>query len=90
MKLPRFSLRELFLLVVIAAMGCGWWVEHRHSTSALIKAQAWKTRAGALEHVLRSNDWSVEWDIANEIVRVNRWDVHSTVNTDDFEPSADE
>ena len=29
MKLPRFILRELFLLVVIAAMGCGWWVEHR-------------------------------------------------------------
>jgi hypothetical protein len=27
MKLPRFSLRELFLLVVIAAMGCGWWVD---------------------------------------------------------------
>jgi hypothetical protein len=25
MKLPRFSLRELFLLIVIAAMGCGWW-----------------------------------------------------------------
>jgi hypothetical protein len=27
MKLPRFTLRELFLLVVIAAMGCGWWAE---------------------------------------------------------------
>jgi len=27
MKLPRFSLRELFLLIVIAAMGCGWWVD---------------------------------------------------------------
>ena len=27
MKLPRFSLRELFLLIVVAAMGCGWWVE---------------------------------------------------------------
>jgi hypothetical protein len=25
MKLPQLSLRELFLLVVIAAMGCGWW-----------------------------------------------------------------
>jgi hypothetical protein len=24
MKLPQLSLRELFLLVVIAAMGCGW------------------------------------------------------------------
>ena len=23
----KLSLRELFLLVVIAAMGCGWWVE---------------------------------------------------------------
>jgi len=28
MKLPRFSLRELFLIIVIAAMGCGWWVDH--------------------------------------------------------------
>jgi hypothetical protein len=27
MKLPQLSLRELFLLVVIAAMGCGWWVD---------------------------------------------------------------
>ena len=27
MKLPQLSLRELFLLVVIAALGCGWWVE---------------------------------------------------------------
>jgi hypothetical protein len=29
MKSPRFTLRELFLIVVVAAMGCGWWVE-RH------------------------------------------------------------
>ena len=29
MKLPQLSLRELFLLVVIAAMGCGWWVRER-------------------------------------------------------------
>ena len=29
MKLPQLSLRELFLLVVIAAMGCGWWVDRR-------------------------------------------------------------
>lgn len=28
MKLPQLTLRELFLLVVIAAMGCGWW-SHR-------------------------------------------------------------
>ena len=29
MKLPQLSLRELFLLVVIAAMGCGWWMDQR-------------------------------------------------------------
>ena len=29
MKLPRFTLRELFLLVVIAALACGWWVRER-------------------------------------------------------------
>lgn len=27
MKLPQLSLRELFLLVVIAAILCGWWVD---------------------------------------------------------------
>lgn len=25
MKLPQLTLRELFLLVALAAMGCGWW-----------------------------------------------------------------
>jgi hypothetical protein len=25
MKLPQLSLRELFLLVALVAMGCGWW-----------------------------------------------------------------
>ena len=35
MKLPRISLRELFLLVVIAAMGCGWWVQYSISANKL-------------------------------------------------------
>jgi hypothetical protein len=34
MKLPQLSLRELFLLVVIAAMGCGWWVDRGHNYPA--------------------------------------------------------
>ena len=39
MKLPRFSLRELFLLVVIAAIGCGWWVHARrlHDDNMMIR-----------------------------------------------------
>lgn len=27
MKRPQLSLRELFLLLALAAMGCGWWVD---------------------------------------------------------------
>lgn len=27
MKLPQFSLREMFLLVLVAALVCWWWVE---------------------------------------------------------------
>jgi hypothetical protein len=30
MKLPQLSLRELFLLVALAAMGCGWWLERSY------------------------------------------------------------
>ena len=42
MKLPQLSLRELFLLVVIAAMGCGWWVRERQLRS---EADEWKKQA---------------------------------------------
>ena len=27
MKLPQLTLRELFLLVALAAMSCGWWID---------------------------------------------------------------
>ena len=40
MKLPRFSLRELFLLVVIAAMGCGWWVRETQLAQTIKKQQS--------------------------------------------------
>jgi hypothetical protein len=52
MKLPQLSLRELFLLVVIAAMGCGWWVEREKLESRLIDeiriAKHWRETAAAV------------------------------------------
>ena len=33
MKLPQLSLRELFLLVALVAMGCGWWMRERQLQS---------------------------------------------------------
>jgi type II/III secretion system protein len=43
MKLPQLSLRELFLLVVIAAMGCGWWVD-RDSLRRQLLAQDYNVK----------------------------------------------
>jgi hypothetical protein len=46
MKLPQLSLRELFLLVVIAAMGCGWWVDRQKLS---VDAKHWRDAAEAFE-----------------------------------------
>ena len=59
MKLPQLSLRELFLLVVIAAMGCGWWVDRGRLANALIERDReealWQSGAGETYHVQREN-----------------------------------
>lgn len=40
MKLPQLTLRELFLLVLVAAMGCGWWAE-RSALHRALEAEKW-------------------------------------------------
>ena len=47
MKLPKLSLRELFLLVALVAMGFGWWRDHRYCM------EGW--RAAAFNHAWCSN-----------------------------------
>jgi hypothetical protein len=32
MKNPKFTLRDLFWLIALVAMGLGWWVEHRRTS----------------------------------------------------------
>ena len=35
MKLPQLHLRDLFWLVLVAAVSCAWWVEHVRLTKRL-------------------------------------------------------
>jgi hypothetical protein len=49
MKLPRFALRELFLLVVIAAMGCGWWREKMAKQAACDESAQARQNAASYE-----------------------------------------
>lgn len=68
MKLPQVSLRELFLLVVIAAMGCGWWVERgrpkREADMWEKHARYWRGNAEALARDILTVDptWSTTFD----------------------------
>jgi len=40
MKLPRFSLRDLFWLVLVVAMGCAWWVNYSRMSSEVQRLKA--------------------------------------------------
>ena len=70
MKLPQLTLRELFLLVALAAMGCGWWVERQSlavekgKNEKLTRLLPWRDveLVSFFEEYLRGEGYKVEWD----------------------------
>ncbi len=50
----RFTIREVVLLTVIAAMGLGWWRAHRNAVTWNNRANA---AARALAHAKRQATW---------------------------------
>lgn len=58
MKLPQLSLRELFLLVALAAMGCGWWVERGR-----LRSQIWELQNQLIDELSKdiTGESSVLW-----------------------------
>lgn len=38
MRLPQLSLRDLFWLILVAAILCGWWVDRRQLTVTPVKS----------------------------------------------------
>ena len=64
----RFSIRELFLITVIAALAVGWWVEHRGKAKASEEAtyQEWKNRV--LEEALLEEGTRIQADGASVTV----------------------
>jgi hypothetical protein len=57
MKLPQLSLRELFLLVALVAMGCGWWRDreqiHRREQEATENEARLSRREANIQKVLK-------------------------------------
>ena len=58
MKLPQLSLRELFLLVALVAMGCGWWVD-RSRPKAQVDQLSDSVRR--LDNAANLKNWEPEW-----------------------------
>lgn len=58
----KFSIRELLLLVTLAAVGAGWWTDRAKLHGELARQMLWKTRAGALERILTTRGWVVEYN----------------------------
>jgi hypothetical protein len=61
----KLTLRELFLLVALVAMGCGWWMDHLHLA---FLGNLWQDRAYGLKNVmeLKQRGLSVEWQTPND------------------------
>jgi hypothetical protein len=50
---PQFSLRDLAWLTVVAAVGCGWWLDHRAASAARRDAHFLRAEYRLLESRLR-------------------------------------
>ena len=42
MKLPQLHLRDLFWLVALVGMGCGWWVDRQQTSRTMIKVERFR------------------------------------------------
>ena len=94
----KFTIRDLFLVTLIVALGLGWWVRERQLASELARLRLWRTAAGALEHVLKNDGAEVKWHFDAEMPEVEytlsghkRIYSFSTgsVSLDSYEPSND-
>jgi hypothetical protein len=63
----KLTLRELFLLVALAAMGCGWWVDRLNQER---KSARWRERAVWASEILRLNDLRFRETIQNGKIQV--------------------
>lgn len=71
MKLPQLSLRDLFWLVALVAMGCGWWVDHAHSAAALEGSKLWEARAKRLKEHIEQFGGQVQFQDGSDAIGVN-------------------
>jgi hypothetical protein len=79
MNYLRFTLRDLFWLVLVTAILLGWLVRERQLQGELSDAARWRGRASALEFVLRDQGRAVKWKQQQvQVESGHGWDAYST------------
>lgn len=59
LRYTRFSIRELFLITMIAAFAIGWLVDRYRLYATSRDLQYWKDCAGAMEFVFHKGGWNL-------------------------------
>src|SRR5262245_50975557 len=62
MTLLKYSLRDVILIILVIAVGLGWFVDHVTLSGEAAKARAWQGRTDALVDVLELEGYEIEWD----------------------------
>jgi hypothetical protein len=89
----RFTIRDMLWLMIVVGMGCALTMSWHRSLSERQKAAGWRTRAGALEEVLKDAGWKIEW--SREWITVRPPDVIGSnghiaqIRTDFYQPSTE-
>jgi hypothetical protein len=57
--MPRlsFTLRDVFWLTLVVALGVGWWMSLRHAANKANEAQNWRNVAYFLNLVMEKDGW---------------------------------
>jgi len=94
----RFTIRDVLLATLLVGLFLAWWLDRRYLSTSLAEASKWRMRAGALEEILRNDDWDVQWDFGREEVTAVLFKkkdggrtlpgAHWSYSTAHFEPSA--
>lgn len=70
---PQLSLRDLCLVVLVVALGCGWWTEHRRARAAEARAESLRAEAvqnrghlklfNGLQAAVERSGFHIQWDL---------------------------
>jgi hypothetical protein len=61
----RFTIRDMFWLVVVVALVTAWWLDNRRKSTAYdslaAERRAWKERSHVLHGLLRDEFFNIQW-----------------------------